>query len=957
MKKTVFILMMGLLLLAIFVEASFECSSGVVNDVCDPIRLVVPTGRYIKIFEVTNTTIIENASVDLGVGYEVLGGIACYGEACYFKRTTLADGDSKPMYLDMNTLVLTAHPAVGVNSDDDIWGFTPVFVPVNPAYCGYLSGGSDVGQLAFDEGQTITLSVDGNDYEITLDDVNYNGGEVDIIIDGTDYNNMGEGPCREIVSGGGDLEICVIRIRETSAILGLSFTGSGTNAYTKDHLLVWMASDSTAGAPWKILQVIGLNFSASSPDYTYQTFAPFYGYGILDATAQIEPSIFIPFESNAEVGAILVLRPHPNYVGPENNTLIVYRVNDFCLGVEGSGEVNKRIKNLGQFGEVACLSNAVSLKCGSEQSSDLAFIYGDASEDMVAICLSKDGDVKFEMSLPDADCSDIEKDITVTEIFSDQYYDGIAMGGGVISFRDVSSNVYAFALRQINLSGIVEPLLGLTIPIDINNDGVVDFITLNNSEARYYIGTIAGEKISVGPFDVKQLSPCNIDTTFNQFGVAQIGIIGTVPEPWDPESYHYEMNFGDGTENIRHNPSDYEDPGFFVYTYNEPGNHTVTGYLCMRNGTCVENTCVVSVEANISKVDPEPIDPGECFVGNGWFFDNPSVVDICANSYGYLDFNGYPSFAMAKKSICDQRIWNWQPVIKVYADTKVDLSVRSSESAYGGTGGYAAQLKIEGGAFKVYKNNVWTTVLGNVTLNKWHSVLIEVDAQFRRVTYTLDNADEPFYEGAFPDPSVSSFYSLWKTIRYYSGDFLIDSMSAYCVQGRGGISIPYKNKIVEDFEACGMNIDILDACDSISGTKYSVAVSAGDPISSYENVYSFCSQKDVTLSSACSGDPKKDNRLCDYEDLKNIVNIKPRCTAEVMNYCVDTLYTLKSGGESSDGVVVCSATLGFGVGIDKVTTPIITYMYKIFIGNITEILILVVSLIIIFTIIGLKKKG
>jgi len=961
MKKTILVIMIGLLVLVSMVQASFECADGTTGDECDPIWVVAPAGQYIRIFEFTNSTILLNASVDLGAGYEVDGGIACYDEACYFKRRATASNNSRPMYLNMNTLALTVHP--GVQGTGDLWGdYTPIFVPVTPSSCQYLGGGGGgQSQLEWDLGTTITLTIDTIDYEITLSDINYGAEEVDVDINGVPYDDLEEGECR-LISGSNDLEICNVWVRETSAILGLGLTGTGGDAYTKNHLLVWAADQvGYAGdVPWGILQTLGLNFSSSSVDYNFLTFPTYPD----DGTAKLKPSLFIPYEGNGQVGVISAVSPnfgrYPSIVG--NDTLITYTINDFCLGVGvfgGDALVVKTIKNLGDSAAISCLSNAVNLQCGSEQASDVAFIYGDASGDMVAICLSKDGDVKFEMALPDISCSDIEKDIAVTEIYKDYYYDGITVGGGVISFRDVSSVDFSYSLRQINISGIVEPLLGLTIPVDINNDGVVDFITLNGTDSKYFVTSAIADEISTGPLSVKRLSPCNIDTTYKQYGIATVGIIGTVPEPWNLNSYYYEMNFGDGHDNVRQLPTEDEKAGIFTYLdYIEPGNHTVTGYICeYGEGTdpdvCVNSTCILSVESNITIVDPETIEPGECFTAK-WIFDNAAISSFCANSYGYLDFSGYPSFAMAKKSVCDQRSFDWTPVIKLSADTKVDLSIRSGESPYTGDGGFVAQLKIEGNQFKVYKNNEWEILLGNVSLGEWHSVKISLDAQYRRVRYYLDNADEAFYEGPFPDVSVSNFYSLWKTVRYYSGNLLIDSMSAGCIQGRGGISIPLKNEIVEGFEECGMDISILSSC-TPDNTLYSQAVTAGDPISSYENVYSFCSQKDVTLTK-CSGDVDMDNRLCDYEDLKNIVNIRPACTAEAMNYCVDTLYTLRSGGAASDGVVVCSATLGFGVALDKVTVPIISYFYKIFIGNVTEILILIVGLIIIFTIIGLKKR-
>lgn len=953
MKKTAIILLLGLLLVVTFTEASFRCADGSTDDTCT-VMIVAPVMNvanesFIKIWGWTNSSFTEVNSYALPSGDSVQGGVACYKEQCYFK----AIGASGGIYsLNMVSGSAVAHPAFsGSNFYDE--NTTPVFLPVDSDSCP-LIGGSPA-SFSLNEGHTVTVTIGSSDYEITLDDVTSQW-TADFTIDGVPFSLYLNTP----VSIDVNVAIEVTAVRTHSVDFRLIVGGGTGGTYTEAVLLAFnmysgSLKDCSAG-------VVGLNFTLSSVNYAESSYSTYTD----DSLCQRKASMVVPKGTNGALGFVVVLNPDPDVSSSQNLTKLTYIEIDFCdINPDTARfEKNTVIKDLGVDVSVTCLSNVVRGRCNSEGDVDYVFMYGTDSDPthLTAACIDSNGYLKYEMSL-DANCSDLINDISVTEISPYSYYDGFIFGKGIISFEDVANGV-ALSLRKPSTgnSSISRQLLGNSIPVDFNGDNLFDLITMNTTDLMFYLGNAVGEKITAGSLAVNRLYPCDIDFSIEPNGIGQVGVIATVPSPSNKQSYYYTANFGDGSETITQDPSNplQSSPDLFQHTFKEPGNHTVNASVCLKNGTkpdpCASSTCVLVAPYNVTKVDPVDPGPGECLGKNlGFVIDNPAIIDICADAYGYINFNGLGKFMAAKKEVCDQRSGHVTFYVKMQdSGAKADLVLRSATNPFEGSGGYLAQLKIEGSVFKVFKNSTWTIVKNNVSLNTWHRVKIEVDTQVRKAYYYLDDEADSFYSAAFLDVTVKSLFNTQIMIKYFGGNFWFDKSPWGCVV-TGAITIPQVNKLIDNFEACGMSVNILSGCDPINGTLYSAAVKAGAASDSYDNVAGFCRSKDTTLL-ACYDYSESNNRVCTYEDLKNIVNIRPACTAEVMNYCVDFLYKLKSGGQASDGVVICSATLGFGVAMDKVTVPIVSYLYRIFLANWLEIALLIAGLIVIFTIIGLKKK-
>jgi hypothetical protein len=563
------------------------------------------------------------------------------------------------------------------------------------------------------------------------------------------------------------------------------------------------------------------------------------------------------------------------------------------------------------FGEVFsltsgnCVSNPVIVQCGRSNHNDVALIYyrnDSGQKQATAICF--DGSNfevlgSFTFTAEENPCKISSIDVNV-----DAWGDLITS----IGIIDIKS-------QQIYLT----ELYGTSIPIDFNSDGSADFISTiggsfwSSMNTTFFLSVPEAQRIGVGPFAVTKM-----DCSVNDYGYLTVDLYGNAPT----SDIHFIMDPGDDTD---------------VYTASVPyfthqyvlstRNYTVVGGICNNVGyTCAYKTC----KAQVMKGDLEVIITNPITGWNDWTsaggaagIDDDGMLYFSSGvpATYYHDFSCGTTQCIINFSVMNSGVDLFDFILYVGNDMAVDI-------------------KFDDGNIKILKNGEWK-VIATYMKDQLKTYSVLVDKEIYKFWLTRDGIE--LYAGDLMS-HPKSLYNMQVGLYYSKGFIKIGSVYASCAGSEVLVESEKKNVVYNELLAKGFDPARLDACDN-NVTFYVSARAPENYTDAMGALFGYCRDK-------------KNTHYCSISDLSDTIKYNKNCFKEAMNYCVLVTYPTEHGGisyNSGEGTVVCFTSIGIDVFTGQVVLPMIKNIYEMIRINLIPVLILVVLLIIIFSIIGLKK--
>jgi len=558
------------------------------------------------------------------------------------------------------------------------------------------------------------------------------------------------------------------------------------------------------------------------------------------------------------------------------------------------------------LGPTECISNPVRLQCGREEY-DIGVVYFRGGSSAVAMCLNSNTlEIVTSMSF---DATNASCKITASD-FNEDFWDEIVTPDGILDLNTEDS------LGRVLFE---DELFGTNVlPIDITADDWPDFIASEIGNTSMWMSFPRPEKLAYGPLAIYKIDGCYVDS----YNFLILDIYGSAPG-----EVYYTVDPGDGTPYYTQSDSYFN---FHSYV-SADRNYTVEACICLFGGSCVCDTCGVITSGDDTVIESDP--------STGWgdWEDEGGTSEV--NEEGYLEFSaGIPSAVLHRLS-CGSSSAEFNLTMMHVGDSEFDFVIGSS-------GGTLLDVKFDDSNILVYVDGEWK-IIGAFTKDTFHNYFFTIDTLANK--YFVDmNGEQIFYGDLWVYPD--NLYNIEAFMKYTSGHVEIKSIGGECTGDTIG-TVTYSNiELEQDLKEEGFDPTKLDICSP--DVNYWTSLRE-DRFLAVPNMYSYCADK-------------KPDRYCNTDDLINTIKYNPNCFKEALNYCVIFTYPFENGGNpflegaehvSGEGATVCVSTIGIGVFSNNIVVPIVKNLYEIARTNLIPILLLIISLVVVFTIIGVRKRG